>query len=288
MSNNNWLERDPKDSPGLRRVQEAQQAADLAKAQEAQWAREAEIVAQEVEQEYLKVYEKAAKIDQVQSLLQEICDFANLTKTYPVAAADRLAAEGPTESTFRGHEFFLVNSGGLPEVVEKSRITVKAIRHAVTEVHPSGVPVLRDIEVVDLKYGFHGVIGGTWVVDNDFVQESGSWDKDVTIEQGIRLRVYPPSGLVELCHQKVNKIPKRHSGGKWGGGGGYTNIEETWKVLPNDEASLKRVLSEAFHDPICLGVGEFPRHQKIDPQPEPELQVNTGIGGLVKGFLGIK
>lgn len=280
MSGKNWLERDPKDSPGLQRIREAQQIVAIAKAQEAQRASKAVIVAQEMDQERSKVFEKAAKIDRVLPLLEEIRDFANQTETYPVAAADRTAT-WPS-----GDDFFLVNSGGLPEIVKKSGITAKANELVETEVLSSGLPILQNVEVVDLKYGFHGVISGTWHDGHDDVYESGSWEKDVTIEQGIRLRVYRPGGLVELCHQKVNKIPERHWGGRGATFGGYTMIEETWKTLPNDEVSLKRALSEAFHDPVCLGTEPLPLSQEVASQSEP--QAGTGITGLVKGFLGLK
>lgn len=269
------MERDQSQSPGLQRIQEAQQAAVAAKAQAEQQTRETAIAAQKATQEakrrWSETIERTARIEQVLPLLEEIRDFANRTGTYPLAATDR------TETYPRGHEFSLVKKEGLPKIIEKATITLN--KNSFSVKRPDNV------EIIDLKYSFHGVVpsGHSRGHGDDvyFVSDN----QDVTIEQGIRLKVYRPSGLVGLCRQKAEKEPEWHSS-KWGTLGGHTIIEETCEMLPNDEISLKRILSEAFHDPIYLGTEPFPFHQEEITQPEP--QASTGILDLVKGFLGLK
>ena len=330
MSQNNWLERDPKDSPGLQRIREAQQAATLAKTQEAQRVRQAEMAKIEAEQKRLEMIARIEqKTAQVLPLLKGIKDFVNQTGMYPLGPEPKpvttelnwlkfssLEISSPLSlgsglqlaptyqiSDYRGlnreKEFCEIADGAEFQlsnellnvvlsreinVIENASITVGRIARA------SNFELLG--RVLQLGYGYKGYAQRE-------IQEWSGKGEDMTpstvlltveasVCYGIKLRI-DNNGELEIRKQKTKifpaqKIPKVYSS--------YSPEHEVltnwWEKLSSENSSLRISLAEAFHNPVYLGVGELPRHQEIVPQPELGPQESTGIGSLVKGFLGIK
>lgn len=255
MSGKNWLERDPKDSPGLQRIREAQQAAAIAKAQEAQWAREAAIAAQEAERKRLEMIARIEqKTAQVLPLLEEIRDFANRTGTYPLGLIKR---ETPT---------------GLNEVVCIAKIKSH-----------DGLKHLPE-KFLEVSYGYKTVhYNISRQTDFDVGGDLGS--SEVMAECfGIRLRV-DNNGKTWLYKQNFKYIPA-HDGVRGTSWPATTQVIENWVGVPDEETEIKTFLAQAFHNPVYLGTKKPPFREKVAPQPEP--QANTGIASLVKGFLGLK
>jgi hypothetical protein len=256
MSGKHWLERDPSQSPGLRRIQEAQQAAVLAKTQEAQWAREAEMAKLETKQKRLEMIVKIEqRTAQVFPALEEIRNFANTTKSFPLGIISD------------------------PDV----RITDPSRAEVYPEIVPSGWGEIQ------LQFGFKGLKHCEGSV-TDFGSYP-DWEEEKSVLFGIRLKVEPDKVLLFQRKEKKVFIPGKPSTGGRGGSYGnepYTKVvyEEKWQELPNDETKLKNKLAIAFHDPVYLGTGRLPFRQEVTSQPD--LQASAGISDLVKSLLGLK
>lgn len=262
MSGKHWLERDPKDSPGLQRIREAQQAAAAAKAQIEQQAREAEIASREEKRkmsETIQALELAKRrIKQFVPYLEEIKDFANETNTFPLP------------HPFPRDQYSITSTA----LIEKATIQLKD-----DGTHAYAL----------LSYGYPGCIEVSGKVDYGDYTNDYSAVYPTIVHVGIELRSDRIHGE-EILKRDLVEIPEvkdRYEGRGWV----YGHPEEIRGVdryvpLPATEPEIKQVLAEAFHDPIYLGAKLPPFLQEVTSQPEP--QANTGIADLVKGLLGLK
>lgn len=231
--------------------------------QEAQWAREAEIAKIEAEQQRLKMIALIEqKTAQVLPLLEEIRDFANTTKTFPLGTT----------------------SGSSVTVTDSSRVVV------IPEIVGNGLGEIQ------LQYGFKGL--EYYYTEGDDLNSGGHGKSETYVLFGIRLKVNPDEVLLFRRREEKIFVPscEDHTilagkGGSIGikGHGSYTKAvyKEEWQRLSDDKAKLKVELADAFYDPSYLIDRDFPSFpRKVIFQPEP--QTSTGIAGLVKGFLGLK
>jgi len=268
MSGNNWLERDQSQSPGLLRIKEAQQAVVLAKTQEAQRAHGREAAKQEAERKRLEMIAKIEqKTAQVLPLLEEIKDFANLKKIYPVGK--NLLGDAHFE---RENDLELVGeadvcNGKYPRMLE-------------------------------LRYAYRGRV--TKYSYSDF--DTGAvpeGTKDAALLFGIRIKVdedasakiYKIEEVIIPSHGPYKSQPVGRGGGSElvPASGPSMRIAEKWNDLPDSTDEIRRLVADAFYDPAYLGSEELLFRQEVVPQPkQSEPQVSTGIGDLVKGFLGIR
>lgn len=149
MSGKHWLEREPQNSPGLQRIREAQQAVALAKAQEAQRAREAGVAVREAEQKRLEMLARIEqKTAQVLPLLEEIRDFANQARTYPI---------------------------GLIAIASDSEVVPDIDQEAIVEIADIENPniPLKVERLIDLKYGYGGIFPREYGIRLKIDYESG-------------------------------------------------------------------------------------------------------------------
>ena len=278
-----WLEREPDQSPGLRRIRDARQAATAARTQEKQRVREAETATQEAGQKRLEMLARIEqRTAQVTPLLEEIRDYANQTGTYPVALTDDLYLQE-----------------GTPQIVKKAdilrarrRVVEKELRNpAMLPTSQSGTDVKDLEEIIDLRYGFRGREHVTSVVGTgDYMSEVGGV-MDVTFEHGLRLKIIGSTGKIELLRRKTVRIPAR--GGRFSSSFEHDEIVDDWQPLPTDDSSRKKMLADAFYDPIRLGGSDLPfissaAHtsgvlEQGGKEPSP-----VGLLEIAKGFLGLK
>ncbi|GEM_PF-7113727 len=248
MSGNNWLELDPSQSPGLRRIQEAQQAATLAKAQEAQRAL-AERLAKEAAEKDLRNREShremvvKQRISEISPLLAEIRDFANKTKTYPVS-----------ETYVKWHK------GDSQELIE-------AAETRITKVDSDG------FGYIDVSYAHRGkAMRAEADHDPDSVHTHYHYvDFPAACFDGIRIRMSGDTGAMELLsHREVLVPSKKPTADHWTSGGrssGFVHgepgwaehIEQQnfWNSLPSDKHAMRQALADAFHDPMQLDTQEL-------------------------------
>lgn len=271
MSGKHWLEREPSQSPGLQRIQEAQQAAALAKTQEAQRVCEAEMAKIEAERKKLEMIARIEqKTAQVLPLLEEIRDFANRAGIHPVGNVPWK----DSSKTIKIDPEFILTSKPEVKMKEGNELEISSWRD----------DVAREIE---LRYSYKGYKArfetvSDGLIDGSQWREFAGW-KDAALFFGIKLRI-KRDGSVGISKYETVHIPA--SGGR-GGCSAHDEVRTVEVLLPEKVLEIKPILAEAFHEPLLLRVE--PIHniiQEVTSQPEP--QASTGIGGLVKGFLGIK
>lgn len=293
MSGNNWLERDPKDSPGLQRIREAQEAAAAAKAQAGQQAREAAIAAQEAERKRLEMIAKIEqKTAQILPLLEEIRDFANRNRCFPIGVfPDELVPD-----TFGGSSEDmgeLVKSPNpkvvSPAVIFTSRAgTIQYLQKSSGLTPPTSI-LLEKVDTasqeadISVAYGFQGKLRRKVEYQRGDNVGYETEEHNVLFNYGVRIHVSADG--VALLQQGAQGILSHNHFGVFHRGG--KKLSESWIELPGNDNARKQLLAEAFHNPAYLGAEEFyiptePTFQPIEPQ------TNTGIGSLVKGLLGLK
>lgn len=263
MSARHWLERDPSQSPGLQRILETQQAAATAKAQAEQQAHEAAIAAQEARQQRTAQEILVGDLtDRILPTMEEIKDFANRTKAYPIGDKGRNYLVSP----------------------------LKLINPAAVEVSRSFEPVV-DIRLV---YGFRGSRIGSKRICDDWVDRTYE-----TVEgYGINARIVANNDRAEILvltqKTEIETLPATP-------GGNFAKVYHPpkperkvkrdineWVKIENpfDDESIKHCLGEAFHNPVHLDEINSPMLQAASLQPES--QTSMGIASLIKGLWGLK
>lgn len=235
MSGNNWLERDPSQSPGLLRVQEAQQtkiAKGKKEAEEAIRQRE-QNNAENARKLQLQIRQKETqqKLASMKPVLEEIRDFANRTKTYPI-----------TSNCVNDNSEIVLFKGA--EVVKKEG-------------------------ELELNYAFRGEesvsVLESWDPDHPNSNHYSSYRSPAVHFVGIQLRANNETGEIELFSRRSVTVPAvKEIEPHWVSGKGgyhsqgvreheaYQKIEECWVPFPDDIKRAQQLLAERFHDPMDL------------------------------------
>lgn len=276
MSGNYWLERDPKDSPGLQRIQEAQQAAATAKAQAEQQAHGAAIAAQEAERKRLEMIARIEqKTAQVLPLLEEIRDYANQTGTYPLGEDyDKKAwlEQGLTPKI---------------EIIRKAEIT--EFSYDLNIYDPN-----KPAKSIELKYGYRGY-SPRYGRESDGQIDGSSWRvfegwANAVVFYGIKLKI-ANDGTPTVLKKETVHVP--YNPGSSSGRAqrepvpAHDEVRVFETLLPEDPNLQKDMLSLIFHDPVHLETVESPPVRQNKDKPEV-VDIPTDIFGSIRALLGIK
>lgn len=229
-------------------------------------------------------------------LLEEIRDFANKTKTYPLGPVQFEKYNEQEPSPFRGVPFrdpehiFVC---GLNDEIRFTQTVPQLVKEATIRISSYGGMYASDNgRILEVKYGFEGI-----EYDHSYIDEGFSTQcrlprsTPVTICYGVRLRMAIAGtqiGDIELCQQREEEVTRRVNAeeAREARARGLTIephilLREEWVPFPAKPGEQKAMLAEAFHNPAYLGTTD-----KFAQPVEP--QTNTGISGIVKGFLGLK